>query len=70
MATGPEIQYVSDDQGNAIAVKVPIEVWREIKSERETACFLKSDAMRQRLLEAKNRIKGTSLAQVRAQLGI
>jgi hypothetical protein len=27
------IQYVSDEQGNAVAVIVPIELWREIASE-------------------------------------
>jgi hypothetical protein len=32
------IQYVSDN-GNAIASIVPIEVWHEIESERETACL-------------------------------
>jgi PHD/YefM family antitoxin component YafN of YafNO toxin-antitoxin module len=64
------VQYVSDDSGNAIAVIVPIEVWREIESERETAYLLKSDAMRQRLLEAKNRIGGVSIDEVQKKLGI
>jgi len=64
------IQYVSDDNGNAIAVIVPIDVWREIESERETAYLLKSPAMQQRLVEAKNRIGGVSLDDVRQKLGI
>lgn len=40
------LQYVSDETGNAVAVIVPIEVWREIESERETAHLSKkrSDA--------------------------
>jgi PHD/YefM family antitoxin component YafN of YafNO toxin-antitoxin module len=63
-------QYVSDANGNAVAVIVPIEIWREIESERETAYLLKSDAMRQRLLEAKNRIGGVSLDEVRQKLGV
>jgi PHD/YefM family antitoxin component YafN of YafNO toxin-antitoxin module len=63
-------QYVSDANGNAVAVIVPIDVWREIESERETAYLLKSDAMRQRLLEAKNRIGGVSLDEVRQKLGV
>jgi len=49
---------------------VPIDLWREIASERETAYLLKSDAMRQRLLEAKNRTEGISLEAARAQLGV
>src|SRR5882757_1747885 len=53
MSADTPVQYVSDDSGKAIAVIVPIEVWREIESERETAYLLKSDAMRKRLLEAK-----------------
>jgi antitoxin YefM len=70
MSSDTPVQYVSDDSGNAIAVIVPIEVWREIESERETAYLLKSDAMRKRLLEAKNRIGGVSLDDVRQKLGI
>ena len=70
MSADTPVQYVSDDAGNAIAVIVPIEVWREIESERETAYLLKSDAMRKRLLEAKDRIGGVSLDDVRQKLGI
>ena len=58
MSANSTIQYVSDDVGNEVAVIVPIELWREIESERETAYLLKSDAMRQRLTEAKNRTEG------------
>lgn len=64
------LQYVSDETGNAVAVIVPIEVWREIESERETAHLLKSEAMRNRLLEAKARTEGLSLDEVRSKLGI
>jgi antitoxin YefM len=70
MPADTPVQYVSDDSGNAIAVIVPIEVWREIESERETAYLLKSDAMRKRLLEAKDRIGGVSLDEVRQKFGI
>ena len=65
-----EIQYVSDAEGNPVSVLVPIDLWREIASERETAYLLKSDAMRQRLLDAKNRSEGISLEAARAQLGV
>ena len=64
------VQYVSDASGNAVSVIVPIDLWREIESERETAYLLKSDAMKKRLLEAKDRTEGTPLEQARAQFGI
>jgi PHD/YefM family antitoxin component YafN of YafNO toxin-antitoxin module len=70
MATESEIQYVSDAQGNAVSVLVPIELWRQIESERETAYLLKSAAMRQRLLDAKERTEGISVEDARAKLGI
>ena len=40
------IQYVSDEAGQAVAVIVPIDLWREMESEKETAYLLKSDTMR------------------------
>jgi antitoxin YefM len=67
-ATG--VQYVHDAQGNAVSVIVPIDLWREIASERETAHLLKSDAMKARLLAAKQRTDGISLEDARAKLGI
>lgn len=65
-----DVQYVSDASGKAVSVIVPIELWQAIASERETAYLLKSDAMKQRLLEAKDRTEGIPLEQVRTQLGI
>jgi len=65
-----DIQYVSDDQGNPVSVIVPIELWREIESERETAYLLKSEEMKRRLLEAKNRESGVSLKEASEKLGI
>jgi len=41
MANQAGIQYVSDAEGNAVSVIVPIDVWREIESEQETAHLLK-----------------------------
>lgn len=70
MSPESPVQFVSDESGNAVAVIVPIELWREIESERETAYLLKSDTMRTRLLESKNRTEGISLDEVRAKLGI
>ena len=70
MSSESPIQYVSDANGNAVAVIVPIEVWREIESERETAYLLKNDAMRKRLMEANDRIGGIALDDARKKLGI
>ena len=66
----PEIQYVSDESGNRTAVIVPIELWREIESKKETAYLLKSDNMKQRLLEAKERQTGIPFEEAREKLGI
>ena len=70
MAGASEVQYVSDADGKPLGVIVPIELWQEIESERETAYLLKSDAMKRRLLEAKDRQQGISLEVVREKLGI
>jgi PHD/YefM family antitoxin component YafN of YafNO toxin-antitoxin module len=70
MSKHSDLQYISDQAGNAVAVIVPIDIWQEIESERETAYLLKSDAMKRRLLEAKQRTEGISLEEVRAKLGI
>ena len=53
-----QIQYISDDQNNITGVIVPIELWKEIESEKETAYLLKSETMKKRLMEAKNREEG------------
>jgi hypothetical protein len=65
-----DVQYVSDDIGNTISVIIPIELWREIESERETAYLLKSKKMKGRLLEAKERKEGISWEEAREKLGI
>jgi PHD/YefM family antitoxin component YafN of YafNO toxin-antitoxin module len=65
-----EIQYVADEDGNTVAAIVPIELWREIESERETAYLLKSENMKRRLLEARNRQEGISFDEAREKLGI
>jgi len=66
----PEIQYVSDETGNPTAVIVPIELWREIESEKETAYLLTSEEMKRRLLEAKDRQTGIPFEDAREKLGI
>lgn len=65
-----EIQYVSDESGNPISVIVPIELWREIESEKETAYLLKSENMKRRLLEAKQRQTGIPFEEAGEKLGI
>ena len=64
------IQYVSYEDGHTTSVIVPIELWREITSERETVYLLKSEAMKNRLLEARNRQSGVPFGVVREKLGI
>jgi PHD/YefM family antitoxin component YafN of YafNO toxin-antitoxin module len=70
MMSATEIQYVSDERGNTISVIVPIELWREIEAERETAYLLRSETMKRRLLAAKNRQGGMAFEEVCEKLGI
>ena len=65
-----EIQIVSNEAGEPTAVIVPIELWREIESERETAYLLKSETMKSRLLAAKQRQDGISFEAAVEKLGI
>ena len=74
-----DIQYVSDEKGDLaprarqagrIAVIVPIEIWEELIGEDETSYLLKSETMKKRLLEAKERQTGISLEEACEKLGI
>jgi hypothetical protein len=65
-----EIQIVSNEAGEPTAVIVPIELRREIESERETAYLLKSETMKQRLLAARQRQEGLSLDAVVDKLNL
>jgi antitoxin YefM len=65
-----DIQYISDEEGTPTGVIVPIDLWREIASERETAYLLRSETMKQRLLEARERREGIPFDEVRQKLGI
>jgi antitoxin YefM len=49
---------------------VPIELWREIESERETAYLLKSETMKTRLLAAKQCQEGIAFEAAVEKLGI
>jgi len=65
-----EIQYISDESGNPTAVIVPIELWREIEAEKETAYLLKSEEMKRRVLDAKDRQTGIPFEEALEKLGI
>jgi PHD/YefM family antitoxin component YafN of YafNO toxin-antitoxin module len=64
-----EVQYISDETGETTAVIVPIALWRELQSERETAYLLKSETMKRRLLEARDRREGLSIEAVVKKFG-
>jgi antitoxin YefM len=65
-----DIQIVSNDAGEATAVIVPIALWKEIASERETAYLLKSETMRQRLQAALGRQSGVPFQDAASKLGL
>ncbi len=65
-----QIQYISDENDNITGVIVPIELWREIQSEKETAYLLKSEKMKKRLIGARNRKEGIPLDKACKELGI
>ena len=65
-----DLQYISDAKGNPVGVIVPIEIWHEIESEKETAYLTKNETMKKRLLEAKDRTTGISLEETLEKLGI
>ncbi len=65
-----DIEYVLDKRGKPKGVIVPIRLWHEIQSERETAHLLKSPAMKKRLLKAKHRSEGIPFEVAREKLGI
>ncbi|MEA5534414.1 prevent-host-death protein [Crocosphaera sp. XPORK-15E] len=57
-----DIQYVSDEQGKTVAVIVPIDLWNDIASERETAYLMASPKNAERL--------NTAIEQLRSGKGI
>jgi antitoxin YefM len=59
-----EIQFVSNESGEPTAIIAPIEHWREIESERETAYLVKSAKMKDRFLHAAQRQTGLSIEAV------
>ena len=65
-----QIQYVADPNGNLTSVLIPIELWREMEAELETAYLLRSPTMKKRLLEAIHRENGIPFEEAREKLGI
>ena len=66
----PEIQFLTNEKGDETAVIIPIGLWGDIESERETGYLLSSPTMRQRLTDALNRTHGISLENALEKLGI
>ena len=64
-----QVQYISDENKNITGSIVPIDLWKEIQSEKETAYLLKSETMKRRLLEAKNRKEGIPFDKACKELG-
>ncbi len=64
------IQYISDENNQITGVIVPIDLWRELQGEKETAYLLDSVAMRERLLAARQRKEGISLEDACEKFGI
>ena len=65
-----DIQIVSNEAGEPTAVIVPIGLWREIASERETAYLLNSETMKKRLMAAAQRSDGLPLDTVIEKLAL
>ena len=65
-----QVQYISDENNTITAVIVPIDLWHELQAEKETAYLLTSDAMKERLLVARQRNEGLPLEEACEKLGI
>ena len=68
--TMSDVQYISDEQNNITGVVVPIDLWHELQSEKETAYLLKSDTMKERLMQAKQRNEGIAFEDACEKLGV
>ncbi len=64
------IQYISNENNQITGVIVPIDLWRELQGEKETAYLLENAAMRERLLAARQREEGISLEDACEKFGI
>jgi hypothetical protein len=64
------VQYISDQNNNITGVIVPIDLWKELQSEKETAYLLKNETMKKRLIKAKNNKEGIPFDEACQKLGI
>ena len=64
------VQYISDENNKVTGVIVPIDLWHELQAEKETAYLLKSEVMKERLLEARKRQTGIPFEEACEKLGI
>ena len=65
-----KLQYVSDEKGEPVSVIVPIDLWREISSARETARLLDNPPMREKLLRSLAEPDVVSFEEVCAKFGV
>jgi PHD/YefM family antitoxin component YafN of YafNO toxin-antitoxin module len=65
-----QIQYISDENNKVTGVIIPIALWQKLQSEKETAYLLKSETMKKRLLEAKNRKESIPFDEACEKLGV
>ena len=65
-----QVQYISDENGQKTGVIAPIDLWRELQSEKETAYLLKGETMRNRLLEARQRTEDIDFEESCEKLGL
>jgi hypothetical protein len=63
------VKDVKNGKGEPAAVIIPIALRREIASEREMACLLKSDKMKRGLLAALNRKRRIPFQEALEKLG-
>jgi len=67
---GQHIQYISDENNKVTGVIVPIDLWKELQSEKETAYLLKSKTMKKRLLKARKNKEGIPFDEACKKLGV
>ena len=65
-----QLHFLSDEEGNIKSVLVPIAPWKVISSELETQHVLRSDAIRERLVEAIDRNGGMTYDDILQKLDI
>ena len=65
-----QIQYISDENDKVTGVIVPIKLWEELQSEKETAYLLKSKTMKKRLVKARKNKEGIPFDEACKKLGV